>query len=106
MMGAENNPGAVRLVITEKPSVADTITKAIIGEAQRKKGYFEGGGYIVSWCVGHLVEPAQPEKYGEQYQKWTYGSLPILPKKWEYTVKEDTKEQYGILYGLLHDGRV
>ena len=106
MMGEENNPASVRLVITEKPSVAGTITKAIIGEAQKKKGYFEGGGYIVSWCVGHLVEPAQPEEYGEQYQKWTYESLPILPEKWKYTVKEDTKGQYEILYGLLHDGRV
>ena len=86
--------------------MANTITKVIIGEARRKKGYFEGGGYIVSWCVGHLIEPAQPEKYGEQYQKWTYGSLPVLPKKWEYTVKEDTKDQYEVLCGLLHDGRV
>ena len=62
----------------------------------------EGNGYVVSWCVGHLVELAQPESYGEQWKKWTYESLPVKPEKWQYEVKPDTKAQYDILYQLMH----
>lgn len=66
----------------------------------------EGNGYMVSWCVGHLVELAQPESYGEQWKKWTYESLPVKPENWQYEVKADTSSQYNILYSLLHDNRV
>lgn len=95
----------MQLVIAEKPSVAKSIAD-VLGAGSRKNGYFEGGGYLVSWCVGHLVELAQPESYGEQWQKWTYESLPVKPEQWKYDIKPDTKEQYEILYGLLHDNRV
>lgn len=95
----------MKLVIAEKPSVARNIAD-VIGAAESRNGYMEGNGYLVSWCVGHLVELAQPESYGEQWKKWTYESLPILPEKWKYEVKEDTKAQYDILYSLLHDDRV
>lgn len=95
----------MQLVIAEKPSVAKNIAD-VLGAGSRKNGYFEGGGYLVSWCVGHLVELAQPESYGEQWQKWTYESLPVKPEQWKYDIKPDTKEQYDILYGLLHDNRV
>ncbi|EOS53199.1 hypothetical protein C809_00144 [Lachnospiraceae bacterium MD335] len=59
-------------------------------------------GYVVSWCVGHLVELAQPESYGEQWKKWTYESLPVKPEKWQYEVKPDTKAQYDVLCQLMH----
>lgn len=95
----------MKLVVTEKPSVAKHIA-AVLGAADRKEGYLEGNGYLVSWCVGHLIELAQPESYGEQWKKWNYESLPILPGHWEYQVKEDTKDQYDVLYSLFHDTRI
>ena len=95
----------MQLVIAEKPSVAKSIAD-VLGASNRQDGYFEGGGCLVSWCVGHLIELAEPESYGEQWKKWTYDSLPVSPKHWQYEIKEDTKEQYDVLYGLLHDGRV
>ena len=95
----------MQLVIAEKPSVAKSIAD-VLGALDRQDGYFEGGGYIVSWCVGHLIELAEPESYGDQWKKWTYESLPVNPEHWQYEIKEDTKEQYDVLYGLLHDSRV
>lgn len=95
----------MQLVIAEKPSVAKSIAE-VLGALGRQDGYFEGGGYLVSWCVGHLIELAQPESYGEQWKKWTYESLPVNPEHWQYEIKEDTNEQYDVLYGLLHDSRV
>ena len=91
----------MQLVITEKPSVAQSIAH-VIGADKRKDGYMEGSGWLVSWCVGHLVELAQPESYGEQWKKWTYESLPIKPEEWRYEVKENTKAQYDVLYRLMH----
>ena len=95
----------MQLVIAEKPSVAKSIAD-VLGASNRQDGYFEGSGCLVSWCVGHLIELAEPESYGEQWKKWTYDSLPVSPKHWQYEIKEDTKEQYDVLYGLLHDSRV
>ncbi|MCM1489108.1 MAG: toprim domain-containing protein, partial [Firmicutes bacterium] len=91
----------MQLVIAEKPSVARSIAE-VIGAAESKDGYMEGNGYLVSWCVGHLVELAQPESYGEQWKKWTYESLPVKPEKWRYEVKADTKAQYDVLFQLMH----
>ncbi len=91
----------MQLVIAEKPSVARSIAE-VIGASEISDGYMEGNGYIVSWCVGHLVELAQPESYGEQWKKWTYESLPVKPEKWQYEVKPDTKAQYDVLYQLMH----
>ena len=95
----------MQLVIAEKPSVAKSIAD-VLGALDRQDRYFEGGGYIVSWCVGHLIELAEPESYGDQWKKWTFESLPVNPEHWQYEIKEDTKEQYDVLYGLLHDSRV
>ena len=95
----------MQLVIAEKPSVAKSIAE-VLGATNRQDGYFEGNGSIVSWCVGHLIELAQPESYGEQWKKWTYDSLPVKPEQWQYEIKEDTKEQYDVLYERLHDSRV
>ena len=95
----------MQLVIAEKPSVAKSIAD-VLGALDRQDGYFEGGGYLVSWCVGHLIELAEPESYGDQWKKWTYESLPVNPVHWQYEIKEDTREQYDVLCGLLHDSRV
>ena len=89
-----------KLVICEKPSVAQSIGK-VLGASKRCDGYLEGGGYIVSWCVGHLVELAQPEAYGESYAKWRLEDLPILPEKWQYQVSPSTKKQFQVLKGLM-----
>ena len=95
----------MELVIAEKPSVAQSIA-AVLGATQRKDGYLEGNDYLVSWCVGHLIELAQPESYEETWKKWSYDSLPIIPQEWQHEVKSDTKAQYQILKKLMHDDRV
>ena len=87
--------------MTEKPSVAISYAK-ILGVHGRQDGYLEGNGYLVSWCVGHLVELAPPSAYGEQYVKWNIADLPILPEKWQHLVSASTKKQFGILKKLMH----
>lgn len=90
-----------KLIVTEKPSVAISYAK-ILGVHGRQDGYLEGNGYLVSWCVGHLVELAPPSAYGEQYVKLNIADLPILPEKWQYLVSASTKKQFGILKKLMH----
>ena len=90
-----------KLIVTEKPSVAISYAK-ILGVHGRQDGYLEGNGYLVSWCVGHLVELAPPSAYGAQYVKWNIADLPILPEKWQYLVSASTKKQFGILKKLMH----
>ena len=89
------------LVIAEKPSVAQSIA-AVLGAGEKKNGFIEGNGYLVSWCVGHLVGLAEAAAYGEQYRKWSYDSLPILPQEWKYTVAADKKAQFDTLKDLMH----
>ena len=91
----------MQLVIAEKPSVAASIAAAL-GVKEKKDGYIEGGGYLISWCVGHLVELADAAAYGEQYKKWSYESLPILPEEWQYTVAADKEKQFATLKELMH----
>ena len=91
----------MQLVIAEKPSVAGSIAAAL-GVKNKKDGYIEGGGYLISWCVGHLVELADAAAYGEQYKKWSYESLPILPEEWQYTVAADKGKQFKTLKELMH----
>ena len=89
------------LIIAEKPSVAATIAAAL-GAKEKKDGYIAGSGYLVSWCVGHLVQLAEAAAYGEQYKKWSYDSLPILPQEWQYAVASDKGKQFKILKDLIH----
>ena len=89
------------LVIAEKPSVAQTIA-AVLGAKEKKDGFLTGSGYIVSWCVGHLVGLAEAATYGEQYKKWSYDSLPILPQEWKYTVSADKEKQFKTLKELMN----
>lgn len=88
------------LVIAEKPSVAQSIA-AVLGAGKKKDGFIEGNGYLVSWCVGHLIGLAEAAAYGEQYKKWSYDSLPILPQEWKYTVAADKKAQFDTLKDLM-----
>ena len=74
----------------------------VLGATSRKDGYLEGNGYLVSWCVGHLVELAPPNVYDEKYTKWSIADLPILPQKWQYLVSASTKKQFGILQKLMN----
>ena len=90
-----------KLVVAEKPSVAMSYAK-VLGANSRKDGYLEGNGYLVSWCIGHLVELAPPNVYDAKYVKWSIADLPILPQKWQYLVSASTKKQFGILQKLMH----
>ena len=89
------------LIIAEKPSVAATIAAAL-GAKEKRDGYIAGNGCLVSWCVGHLVQLAEAAAYGEQYKKWSYDSLPILPQEWQYAVASDKGKQFKILKDLMH----
>lgn len=95
----------MRLVVTEKPSVARAIAQ-VLHAGEQKDGYLEGNGYRVSWCIGHLVELASADTYREEWKKWSYETLPIIPEKWQYQVKEQTKKQYQVLKKLFHDPKV
>ena len=89
-----------QLVISEKPSVAMSLSK-VLGATSRKDGYMEGGGWLVSWCVGHLVELAPADAYDPRYSKWAYDDLPILPDPWQFQVLPDTRKQFDILRQLM-----
>lgn len=91
----------MELVLTEKPSVAYSIAKVICKGAKRNDGYLEGGGYVVTWCVGHLVELASPQEYDEKYKKWSLENLPIMPDSWKYQVKPETKKQFNVIKALM-----
>lgn len=90
----------MKLVISEKPSVAQSIA-AVIGAKQRGDGYLEGSGYLVSWCLGHLAELASANAYDNKYTKWRREDLPIIPENWRFTVSRDKQKQFGILRALM-----
>ena len=90
-----------QLVIAEKPSVARSIA-AVIGAAEKQNGYWQGGGYLVSWCIGHLVSFAEADQYDEKYCKWRYEDLPILPQPWQFIVPDEKKQQFEIVRALLN----
>ena len=92
---------SVQLVIAEKPSVARSIA-AVIGATEKQNGYWQGGGYLVSWCIGHLVSFAEAGQYDEKYCKWKYEDLPILPQPWQFIVPDEKKQQFEIVRSLLN----
>ena len=94
-----------RLVIAEKPSVGMSIAKAI-GATTHDEGFIYGNGYIVSWCVGHLVGLANASSYDEKYTKWNISELPIIPDRWLYEIAADKGKQFAVLKRLMHDERV
>ena len=79
-----------QLVIAEKPSVARSIA-GVIGADKKQDGYMEGNGYLVSWCIGHLVSLADAAAYDERFKKWRYDDLPILPQEWQYIIPAEKK---------------
>ena len=95
----------MKLVIAEKPSVAMSIAK-VIGAKNKKDGYYEGNDYRVSWCVGHLVQMANPDSYDEKYKKWRIEDLPIIPKEYKYEIVNTTKKQFNILKKLMNSKEV
>ncbi|HEW1125297.1 TPA: DNA topoisomerase 3 [Streptococcus agalactiae] len=95
----------MKLVIAEKPSVAISIAK-VIGATKKKDGYYEGNGYKVSWCVGHLIQMANPDSYDEKYAKWNMADLPIIPREYKYEVAKATKKQFNILKKLMNDKEI
>lgn len=95
----------MELVIAEKPSVALSIAK-VIGAKNKKDGYYEGNGYKVSWCVGHLIQMANPDAYDEKYTKWNMADLPIIPKEYKYEVAKATKKQFNTLKKLMNDKEI
>ena len=92
---------AKSLIITEKPSVAHEFAR-ILGVSGRNDGYIENNKYVITWCVGHLVEMVYPEVYDEKYKKWKLEDLPFLPKEYKYDVIPAVKKQYQIVHGMLH----
>ena len=90
-----------QLVIAEKPSVARSIA-TVIGADEKQNGYWQGGGYLVSWCIGHLVSFAEAGQYDEKYCKWRYEDLPILPQPWQFIVPDEKKQQFEIVRALLN----
>ena len=95
----------MKLVIAEKPSVAISIAK-VIGANKKKDGYYEGNGYRVSWCVGHLIQMANPDAYDEKYVKWNMADLPIIPSDYKYEVAKSTRKQFNILKKLMNDKEI
>ena len=89
-----------QLVIAEKPSVARSIA-GVIGADKKQDGYMEGNGYLVSWCIGHLVSLADAGTYDERFKKWRYDDLPILPQEWQYIIPDDKKKQFDTLRSLM-----
>lgn len=99
-MESVKNQDTYRLVVCEKPSVAQAVAK-VIGAGKRGDGYLEGGGFLVSWCVGHLVGLAAADAYDARYSRWAGEDLPILPREWRYTVVPVTRKQFDILKSLM-----
>ena len=95
----------MKLVIAEKPSVARSIA-AVIGATDRQDGYLQGNGYLVSWCIGHLVSFADAGMYDERFKKWRYEDLPIIPESWRLTVPPDKRERFDTLRTLLRSEEV
>jgi len=95
----------MRLVIAEKPSVAQSIA-AVLGVTSRKDGYLEGPDDIVSWCIGHLVELSPADQYDERYGKWRFEDLPILPDPWKYQVSKEKSKQFKTLKSLMADPKI
>ncbi len=91
---------SIQLVIAEKPSVARSIA-GVIGANKKQDGYMEGNGYLVSWCIGHLVSLADAGAYDPRYKKWAYDDLPILPQEWQYIIPDEKKKQFDILRSLM-----
>ncbi|MCI9577187.1 MAG: DNA topoisomerase 3 [Clostridiales bacterium] len=95
----------MKLVIAEKPSVAQSIAK-VLGASERKNGFLQGNGYIISWCIGHLVGLWDAGMYQEDFKRWSYQTLPILPERWKTMVQPDKQEQFDVLANWMNDNQI
>lgn len=95
----------MKLVIAEKPSVAISIAK-VLGANTKMQNYYQGNGYLVSWCVGHLIMMSNPDKYDKKYQNWNIDTLPIFPNEFKYEINANTQEQFNTLVNLMHQNDV
>ncbi|HYH03541.1 MAG TPA: DNA topoisomerase, partial [Bacillota bacterium] len=95
----------MRVLVAEKPSVARDIAK-VVGASQKKDGFLEGNGYQITWCFGHLIAYSTPDRYGEEYQKWSFANLPIIPDVFKTDVIENSKKQFLIIRSLLNHPEV
>ena len=93
------------LIITEKPSVAQSIA-SVLGVTKHEEGYLTGNEYIVSWCLGHLLELAPPHVYNEEYKQWKAEDLPIVPEVWQYEVVRKNGKQLNVLTRLMKSREV
>ena len=91
----------MKLLITEKPSVAREFAKVLKVDNKNKGGYMESNGWIITWCVGHLVTMSYPEKYDEKLKQWRLDTLPFMPKEYKYEVIENVQKQFEIVKSLL-----
>lgn len=96
----------MKLVIAEKPSVAFALSKAMGIKGGRKDGYIEGGGYYISWCIGHLIALAEPNLYDDKYVKWKYADLPIMPDEFKYKISGDKNKQFKVIKDLMRKKEV
>ena len=96
----------MKLVIAEKPSVAFALSKALGIKGGRKDGYIEGGGYYISWCIGHLIALAEPNLYDDKYAKWKYADLPIMPDEFKYKISGDKNKQFKVIKDLMRKKEV
>ena len=97
-MAARKEETELKLVIAEKPSVAQSLA-AVLGAATRRDGYLEGNGWLVSWCLGHLAGLADAATYNPDYAKWRYDDLPMLPETWRFTIAKDKRDQFDVQIG-------
>jgi len=95
----------LNLILCEKPSAARQIS-SVLGAKMKRGGYFEGNGYLVSWCLGHLVELAAPKAYDERYDKWNLTDLPVIPAVWKHFAVPDKMNQIDILHKLMQNAQV
>ena len=95
----------MQLIVTEKPSVAQSIAE-VLGVKEKANGFYQGTDYLISWCVGHLVELAPADSYDVKYAKWRYETLPIIPDLWQFIVPAEKSRQFSVLRKLMSDSRV
>ena len=91
----------LKLIITEKPSVAREFAKVLNGNFQNKGNYLESGEWLITWCVGHLVTMSYPEKYDEKLKQWRLDTLPFMPKEYKYEIIERVQNQFNVVQTLL-----
>ena len=95
----------MRVVVTEKPSVARDLAR-VLGASGRGDGYLEGDGLVITWCVGHLLQLAEPDHYNPAWKRWSFDALPMIPERFELEPRDTGQDQYKIVKKILKDRSV